>query len=67
MRTREAARGRAISIERSALDLIGAILPEQQSLAVLEQTLDEQIVQVSTLVGAGLPPLAVRSLQDGRT
>ena len=53
--------------ERSALDLIGAYLAKRQSLAVLEQTLDEQIVQVSTLVGAGLPPLAVRSLQDGRT
>lgn len=46
--------------ERTALDLILAPVTKEQEIVTLEQTLNEQVVAIATLTGAGLPPLSVR-------
>ncbi len=56
----EAARKAGNLDERSALDLIGAYLAKEQLIATLEQSLDEQMVALATLTGAGLPPLVIQ-------
>ena len=41
--------------ERTALDLILAPITKEQEIATLQQSLDEQLVGMATLTGAGLP------------
>jgi outer membrane protein TolC len=47
--------------ERSYVDLVSARLTKEQEIVTIEQSLLEQQVAIATLIGAGMPPISLRS------
>jgi outer membrane protein TolC len=45
--------------ERSYVDLVSARLTKEQEIVTIEQSLLEQEVAIDTLIGAGMPPIAL--------
>jgi outer membrane protein TolC len=45
--------------ERSYVDLVSARLTKEQEIVTIEQSLLEQEVAIGTLIGAGMPPIAL--------
>lgn len=50
--------------ERSYVDLVGARLIKEEEVVTIEQSLLEQRIAIATLVGAGMPAVAVPSGDD---
>ncbi len=45
--------------ERSYVDLVGARLTKEQEIVTIEQSLLDQQVAIATLIGAGMPAIAL--------
>jgi hypothetical protein len=47
--------------ERGYVELVGARLTKEQEIVTIEQSLLDQQVAIATLVGAGMPAIAIPS------
>jgi outer membrane protein TolC len=52
--------------ERSYVDLVSARLTKEQETVTIEQSLLDQQVAIATLIGAGMPEIALPAMETGR-